>query len=215
MADSHLQPLEICGHIGTLELQAHVASLRWRTRRRRLPWVSLPRAGLHHFVSAVSSKNATRSASLPPTLLCWGTHDLMSTLLTAPAERMATMVKHTMSNRRAVLRRDQRALLGRLRDRIVNSKTQLRYERACHTFFCFSRARRASPMCTSSWFDPLHFDSALCSFIESLWEEGDSRNEAIDCVSGVLHYLPQLKGKVGLRRSTLSLWQHLRVKPSP
>ena len=28
-----------------------------------------------------------------------------------------------------------------------------------------------------SWFDPLHFDLALCSFIESLWEEGDSKNE--------------------------------------
>ena len=77
-------------------------------------------------------------------------------------------------------------------------------------------------MCTNSWFDPLHFDLALCSFIESLWEEGDSKNEAIDCVSGVLHYLLQLKGKVpgskkgswwhgaspncqpGHRRSTLS-----------
>ena len=51
-------------------------------------------------------------------------------------------------------------------------------------------------MCTNSWFDPLHFDLALCSFIESLWEEGDSKNEAIDCVSGMLNYLPQLKGKV-------------------
>ena len=48
---------------------------------------------------------------------------------------MATMVKHTITNRRAVLRRDQRALLGRLRDRIINSKTQLRYERAVIRFF--------------------------------------------------------------------------------
>ena len=118
----------------------------------------------------------------------------MSTLLTAPVERMTMMVKRTFTDRRAVLRRDQRALLGRLRDRIINSKTQLRYERAVIRFFTFHRARRASPMRTNSWFDPLHFDLALCSFIESLWEEGDSKNEAIDCVSGMLYYLPQLKG---------------------
>ena len=61
-------------------------------------------------------------------------------------------------------------------------------------------------MCTNSWFDPLHFDLALCSFIESLWEEGDSKNEAIDCVSGVLHYLPQLKGKVPGSKRLLVAW---------
>ena len=51
---------------------------------------------------------------------------------------MATMVKHTITNRRAVLRRDQRALPGRLRDRIINSKTQLRYERAVIRFLRFT-----------------------------------------------------------------------------
>ena len=45
------------------------------------------------------------------------------------------MVKRTITNRRAVLRRDQRALLGRSRDRIINSKTQLRCERAVTRFF--------------------------------------------------------------------------------
>ena len=130
----------------------------------------------------------------------------MSTLLTAPVERIVTMVKHIFTDRRAVLRRDQRALLGRLRDRIINSKTQLRYERAVIRFFTFHRARRASPMCINSWFDPLHFDLALCSFIESLWEEGDSKNDAIDCVSGMLHYLPQLKGKVPGSKRLLVAW---------
>ena len=142
----------------------------------------------------------------------------MSTLLTAPVERMTTMVKHTITtNRRAVLRRDQRALLGRLRDRIINSKTQLRYERAVIRFFTFHRARRASPMCTNSWFDPLHFDLALCSLIESLWEEGDSKNEAIDCVSGMLHYLLQLKGKVPGSKRLLVAWSkcELPARASP
>ena len=129
----------------------------------------------------------------------------MSTLLTAPAERTATMVKHTITNCRAVLRRDQRAFLGRLRDRIINSKTQLRYERAVTRFSLrftgLDVQARGAPI---RGFDPLHFDSALYSFIiESLWEEGDSKNEAIDCVSGVLHYLPQLKGKVPGGKSEL------------
>ena len=141
----------------------------------------------------------------------------MSTLLTTPVERLTTMVKRTITDRRAVLRRDQRALLGRLRDRIINSKTQLRYERAVVRFFSFHRARRASPMCTNSWFDPLHFDLALCSFIESLWEEGDSKNEAIDCVSGMVHYLPQLKGKVPGSKRLLVAWSkcELPARASP
>ena len=109
------------------------------------------------------------------------------------------MVKRTITDRRAVLRRDQRALLGRLRDRIINSKTQLRYERAVVRFFSFHRARRASPMCTNSWFDPLHFDLALCSFID------------IDCVSGMLHYLPQLKGKVPGSKRLLVAWSKCEI----
>ena len=83
--------------------------------------------------------------------------------------------------------------------------------------FLFHRARRASPMCTNSWFDPLHFGLALCSFIESLWEEGDSKNEAIDCVSGMLHYLPQLKGKVPGSKRLLVAWSkcQLPARASP
>ena len=72
-------------------------------------------------------------------------------------------------------------------------------------------------MCTNSWFDPLHFDLALCSFVESLWEDGDSKNEAIDCVSGVLHYLPQLKGKVPGSKRLLVAWSkcELPARASP
>ena len=55
------------------------------------------------------------------------------------------MVKHTITNRKEVLRRDQRALPGRLRDRIINSKTQLRYERAVIRFFMFHRAQTSQP----------------------------------------------------------------------
>ena len=62
----------------------------------------------------------------------------MSTLLTAPVERMATMVKHTITNRRAVLRRDQRALLGRLRDRIINSKTNYGMNELSYVFLRFT-----------------------------------------------------------------------------
>ena len=83
-----------------------------------------------------------------------------------------------------------------------------------HVFFAFHRARRASLMCTNSWFDPLRFNYALCSFIESLWEEGDSKNYAIDCVSGVLHYLPQLKGKVPGSKRLLVAWSKCEL-PAP
>ena len=187
-------------HITALELQAHLASLRWRTRTPQCIGVR----SLHNLDSQVALGILAKGRS-PSLRLCrvvnkcnaicltasYTTRELMSTLLTAPVERMTTMVKHTVTNRRAVLRRDQRALLGRLQDGIINSRTQLRYDRAVIRFFTFHRARRASPMCTNSWFDPLHFDLALCTFIESLWEEGDSKNEAIDCVSGMRHYLPQ------------------------
>ena len=86
-------------------------------------------------------------------------------------------------------------------------------------------------MCTNSWFDPLHFDLALCSFIESVWEEGDSENEAIDCVrhaslpaptEGESSRLKKTSGGMGQMRITSSgitaqhfLFWHLRVKPSP
>ena len=227
-------------HITASELQAHLASLRWRTRTPHCIGVR----SLHILDSQVALGILAKGRS-PSLRLCrvvnkcnviclTASYTILLVysrlMLTTPVERMTTMVKRTISDRRAVLRRDQRALLGRLRDWIMNSETQLRYERAVVRFFTFHRARRASPMCTNSWFDPLHFDLALCSFIESLWEEGDSKNEAIDCVSGMLHYLPQLKGKVpgskdslwhgvnvnyqlGHRRSTLSFWQHLQAKP--
>ena len=209
----HISP--VCD--GARERRNVLACVRFKFLTLKLLWVFLPRAGFHRYLSAVSSTSATRSASLSPTLLCWGTHELMRTLLTAPVERLTTMVKRSITDRRAVLRRDQRALLGRLRDRIINSKTQLRYERAVVRFFSFHRARRASPMCTNSWFDPLHFDLAQCSFIESLWEEGDSNNEAIDCVSGMLHYLPQLKGKVPGSKRLLVAWRkcELPARASP
>ena len=66
--------------------------------------------------------------------------------------------------------------------------------------------KRTNPMCTNSWSDPLHFDLALCSFIESLWEDGVSKNEANDCVSGMLHYLPQLKGKIPGSKRLFVAW---------
>ena len=72
-------------------------------------------------------------------------------------------------------------------------------------------------MCTNSWFDALHFDLGLCSFIESLWEEGDSKNKAIDCVSGMLHYLPQLKVKGLGSKRLLVVWSkcELPARASP
>ena len=93
-------------HINTLKLQTHLVCLRWRTRTPQYVAVRslhilhsqvalgilAKGLSLHRYVAAVLSTSATRSASLPPTLLCQGTHALMSTLLTAPAERTVTMV---------------------------------------------------------------------------------------------------------------------------
>ena len=127
----HISP--VC--VGARGRRSALACARCISSTLKSLWEYLPRAGLHRLVSAVSSTSATRSASQPPTQLCSGTHAQMSTLLTAPAERTAMMVKRNVTNHRAVLRRDQRTLLGRLRDRIVSPKTQLRYERAVTRFF--------------------------------------------------------------------------------
>ena len=66
-----------------------------------------------------------------------------------------------------------------------------------HVFFiAFHRARRTSPMCTNSWFNPLHFDLALCPFIESLWEKATAKMRPSTVCQRVFCKLPQLKGKV-------------------
>jgi hypothetical protein len=81
---------------------------------------------------------------------------------------------------RAEVRQDA----GRLRDNRVNGKTLQRYTAACMMFqwWLFGNGTEYA----AGW-DEL--DLQLCSFLESLWEDGESKGIANDVLSGTQHFL--------------------------
>jgi hypothetical protein len=81
---------------------------------------------------------------------------------------------------RAEVRQDA----GKLRDNRVNAKTLQRYTAACIMFQWWLFGNRSDY--ASTW-DEL--DVQLCAFLESLWEDGESKGIANDVLSGTQHFL--------------------------
>ena len=101
-----------------------------------------------------------------------------------PALSRPQKARATRARRKAV-----RKTLGRLRDRVLRGKTVVRYRVHVHQFFVWHRASgRVLPAAV------LEFDSQLCAYAETLWEEGDGKSVLGNTLSGLAHFVPGLRG---------------------
>ena len=51
----------------------------------------------------------------------------------------------------------------------------------------------------------------MCEYIEKVWEEGDSRNWATDAVSGLMHFIPSLRGQLRGSQRLLRAWSKMEL----
>ena len=98
----------------------------------------------------------------------------------------------------ATAKRQARLALGRLHDLRVAPKALLRYKLACqHVCACVIAWQL-------NWApDIATLDRQLCTYLESLWAEGEGRNLAADTISGAQHFL-MLRGEFPGAKSLLS-----------
>ena len=102
-------------------------------------------------------------------------------------------------------RRATRAVLGRLADARVNSRTYNRHRRACQLFVDYlSALHLALPV---TWDD---MDITLQEYLEFLWSTGATKGQANDTLSGVQHLLRSRRQVPGAWR-LLSVWSRLEV----
>ena len=100
----------------------------------------------------------------------------------------------------------RRQELGKLQDLVVKPQTRRRYEHAMRLFFEFLRWNKiALPS------HPEEVDRVASSYIEELWEEGDSRYLAQDTLSALQHFEPQLKRRLLQSWRLIKAWQKFEV----
>ena len=85
-------------------------------------------------------------------------------------------------------RKARRARLGKLAEQVVAPKTLARYRLHVYNFIDFLIALGVS---YPSGF--IELDNLVCRYVESLWESGDPKGWASDCLSGLGHFIPPCK----------------------
>jgi hypothetical protein len=110
--------------------------------------------------------------------------------------------KRIIAHRGKSARRLARARLGRLADRLVQPRTQIRYESMVLSFFLFVRATYATPPLT-----PFALDLAASNFIEMLWQEGDPLQYVKDFLCGLSHAMPLKAGTLHMSWKLHNAWQ--------
>ena len=98
--------------------------------------------------------------------------------------------------------------MGTLRNLAIQPRTLKRYECAVELFFewfdrehseAFNHGSVACPLTAEA------VDSAAADYLEALWDDGSPRSRAADTLSGLQHFVPQL------RRELKESWRLLRV----
>ena len=85
---------------------------------------------------------------------------------------------------------------------MVSKKTLTMYKRACRAFFHFRETANTRPAVS-----PEALDEILCQFIEAAWEEGDPKSVGDNARSGLMHFLPRLRGKLHGSQRLLTAWK--------
>ena len=93
-----------------------------------------------------------------------------------------------------------------MRNQLVKPKTLARYESAVRRFSQWLR-QNGREIAES----PAQVDVALSSFVEALWECGDPKGYADDAVSGLLFYVPRLRGGLPASKRLLRAWARAEV----
>ena len=109
----------------------------------------------------------------------------------APKRARRTLVRPTRQETAAA-----RALVGPLRDSLIQPTTRVRYRAAVDRYLSFlGQLQLPSPPSMPQ------LDGSLCQFIEYLWKQGDAKAIANDSLSGLAHFLP------AVRRQTPEAWR--------
>jgi len=95
-----------------------------------------------------------------------------------------------------------RQQLGSLRGLIMTKRVENRYQKALQRFFHFERVNGEHFS-----MNEVALDQGVCSFIESLWQEGEPRYWGEDVISALIKRVPQLKGFFPGAWQLVSAWQ--------
>lgn len=96
--------------------------------------------------------------------------------------------KQVLAKNSPAIRKNQRSLLGSLKSIVVSQKTLSRYDLHVSKFLQFLHDGEFTY--PSSFYQ---LDVYVCSYIEHLWEEGESKSWAGDVLSGLGHFIPSCK----------------------
>ena len=98
-------------------------------------------------------------------------------------------------------RRKERASLGKLRDRLLSPRTLTNYKSSTRLFLHYCSIQ-GFPSSTT----PATVDIRLCEYIEHCWEEGETRNLPANARSGLMHFIPSLRGALPGSQRLLAAW---------
>ena len=94
-------------------------------------------------------------------------------------------LKMCLARRSTADRKEQRALVGRLKDVLVQPRTRRRYEVAMDRFLLFLKQNGDTYPATF-----VELDDRLSEYVECLWENGDPKGWAGDALSSVIFHVP-------------------------
>ena len=98
-------------------------------------------------------------------------------------------------------RQQLRQRLGQLANLLIQQGTLKRYERAVHTFFRWCEGDQYKVNSEE------RLAARLSEWIEDLWEQGEGRSVAGDGISGILHFLPEMQGKLKRAYRLFTAWK--------
>jgi hypothetical protein len=117
-----------------------------------------------------------------------------------PAGFMTRTIRYQES--KAERKREQEKI-GRLRDQRITPGTKDRYEAALQQVAVFAGVSVPRLLASSG------LDDLLSSFIERLWEDGDTKTMASYALASVQYHRPAMKGHLQQSWKLLSLWTKL------
>jgi len=116
------------------------------------------------------------------------------------------MVKAHFWKSKLLERRRLRKEAGCLKDLVVTGRTLNRYKAAVSRFFNWLPTESLSQISSLSG-----FDMTVSTYLEFLWETGESKAWANDLCSGLQHFVPALKGHLNGSWRLLKAWGKVEI----
>eukprot|EP00435_Cladocopium_sp_Y103_P045195 s780_g12.t3 len=174
-------------HINLLELRAVLRCLEWRSRSSSFHTCRFMHLSDSQIVLAVLTKGRSSSRRV-------------NRLLRKVARLMSRLIQWKESKAE---RRLERAKLGRLSDQRISHSTRARYEQSLKEVAEFVNL---SPQ---ELLRQTQLEDILSSYIERLWEDGESKTLGSYALAAVQFFHPQAKGRLGQPWKLMALWNRL------